>query len=196
MTLTQQLAQFIASGIVNGTIYALLGLGLVAIHSVTRVVNVAQGEFAALGALLASTLVARGMPLSLAAGVAVVAAAAAGGGVYRTGIRPARDAGPLAGALGGLAGVLITPLTLATYDMGLILGLKGFVGVVMAGMSSYPWTVGACILFGVVESLGAGLISSNYRDGIAFGVLVAALLWRALSVLRGGLIVSEETAQE
>jgi len=87
-------------------------------------------------------------------------------------------------------------LTLATYDMGLILGLKGFVGVVMAGMSSYPWTVGACILFGVVESLGAGLISSNYRDGIAFGVLVAALLWRALSVLRGGLIVSEETAQE
>src|SRR2546430_15844512 len=95
MTLTQQLAQFIASGIVNGTIYALLGLGLVAIHSVTRVVNVAQGEFAALGALLASTLVARGMPLSLAAGVAVVAAAAAGGGVYRTGIPPARDAGPL-----------------------------------------------------------------------------------------------------
>ena len=74
MTLTQQLAQFIASGIVNGTIYALLGLGLVAIHSVTRVVNVAQGEFAALGALLASTLVAGEMPLPLAAGVAVARA--------------------------------------------------------------------------------------------------------------------------
>src|SRR5436309_411649 len=192
MTLTQQLAQFIASGIVNGTIYALLGLGLVAIHSVTRVVNVAQGEFTALGALLASTLVARGMPLSLAAGVAVAAARLMGIRVERM----STLAWLIAGALGGLAGVLITPLTLATYDMGLILGLKGFVGVVMAGMSSYPWTVGACILFGVVESLGAGLISSNYRDGIAFGVLVAALLWRALSVLRGGLIVSEETAQE
>lgn len=298
MTLTQQLAQFIASGIVNGTIYALLALGLVAIHSVTRVVNVAQGEFAALGALLASTLVAGGMPLSLATAVAVVAAAAAGGGVYWTAIRPARDAGPLtlliitialhlalkglllliwgtnpyglrpftagpplrialavvtrqslwvigvtavvlavlylfftrtilgkalracavnptaarlmgirvermsalawmiAGALGGLAGVLITPLTLATYDMGLILGLKGFVGAVTAGMASYPWTVTACIFFGVIESLGSGLISSNYRDGIAFGVLIAALLWRALAALRGGLLVSEDAAQE
>ena len=298
MTLTQQIAQFLASGIINGTIYALLGLGLVAIHSATRVVNVAQGEFAALGALLASTLVTRGMPLSLAAAVAVGVAAAVGGGVYRTAIRPARDAGPLtlliitialhlslkgllllvwgtdphslrpftagpplriaaavvtrqslwviavttvvlvllyvfftrtilgkslracavnptaarlmgirvermsalawmiAGALGGLAGVLIAPLTLATYDMGLILGLKGFVGAVIAGMASYPWTVAACILFGVVESLGAGLISSNYRDGIAFGVLIAALLWRALAALRGGLIISEEAAQE
>src|SRR5947208_15810300 len=96
MTLTQQLAQFIASGIVNGTIYALLGLGLVAIHSVTRVVNVAQGEFAALGALLASTLVAGGMALSRAAGVAVLAAAAARGRVSRRGIRPARHSGPLA----------------------------------------------------------------------------------------------------
>src|SRR5437667_297939 len=91
MTLTQQLAQFIASGIVNGTIYALLGLGLVAIHSVTRVVNVAQGEFAALGALLASTLVARGMPLSLAAGVAVVAA----------GVRSEPDRGAADGHPGG-----------------------------------------------------------------------------------------------
>src|SRR2546428_5059168 len=95
MTLTQQIAQFLASGIINGTICAVLGLGLVAIHSATRVVNVGQGEVAAVGALLASTLVTRGMPLSLAAAVAVSVAAAAGGGVYRTAIRPARDAGPL-----------------------------------------------------------------------------------------------------
>src|SRR3989442_1750197 len=90
MTLTQQIAQFLASGIINGTIYALLGLGLVAIHSATRVVNVAQGEFAALGALLASTLVTRGMPLSLAAAVAVGVAAPVGGGGYRTAILPGR----------------------------------------------------------------------------------------------------------
>src|SRR5256712_13536461 len=103
MTLTQQIAQFLASGIINGTIYALLGLGLVAIHSATRVVNVAQGEFAALGALLASTLVTRGMPLSLAAAVAVGVAGAGGGGGYRRGIRPARGAGPLAPPLITLA---------------------------------------------------------------------------------------------
>src|SRR2546425_7140501 len=95
MTLTQQIAQFLASGIINGTIYALLGLGLVAIHSATRVVNVAQGEFAALGALLASTLVTRGMPLSLAAAVAVGVAAAAGGGGYPPPVPPGRGARPL-----------------------------------------------------------------------------------------------------
>src|SRR2546428_6247738 len=96
MTLTQQIAQFLASGIINGTIYALLGLGLVAIHSATRVVNVAQGEFAALGALLASTLVTRGMPLSLAAAVAVSVAAAAGGGGLPPGFPPAPGRRPLA----------------------------------------------------------------------------------------------------
>ncbi len=298
MTLSQQIAQFIASGVVSGTIYALLALGLVVLYSVTRVVNVAQGEFAAFGALLAAVLVLRGVPLWGAVLVAVAAAAALGGGIHWVAIRPARGAstlvlliitialhlalkgillllwgtnpyslpafssGPpvhifsavvnrqglwvlgmtaltlgvlylffartirgkslracavnvtaarlvgirvenmgtlawiIAGALGGLAGVLITPLSLATYDMGLILGLKGFVGAVVAGMVSYPWTVTACIAFGVVESLGAGLISSNYRDAIAFSVLIAILLWRALRTLRIGLLSSEEALQE
>lgn len=298
MSIEQQIAQFIASGIVSGTIYALLGLGLVAIYSVTRVINVAQGEFAVFGALLAASLVGRGVSLWIALPVAVAGAAALGGAMYRLAIFPARHAtaltlliitiamhlalkgtlllvwgtnpyglpafspGPpvrvltavisrqslwvlavtvvtlvalylfftrtirgkslracavnpiaarlvgirvdrmgllawiLAGGLGGLAGVLITPLTLATYDMGLILGLKGFVGAVVVGLVSYPWTVSACIAFGIVESLGAGLISSNYRDAIAFGVLIAVLLWRALRTLRIGVITSEEAAQE
>src|SRR2546430_14094852 len=158
MTLTQQLAQFIASGIVNGTIYALLGLGLVAIHSVTRVVSVAQGEFAALGALLASTLVAGEMPLPLAAGVAVMAAAAVGGGVYRIGIRPAHDAGPLT--------LLIITIALHLALKGLLLlvwgtnpyGLRPFtagpplriLSAAVAGQS--PWAVGVtavcpCVLY-------------------------------------------------
>jgi branched-chain amino acid transport system permease protein len=298
MTFPQQIAQFIASGLVTGTIYALLGLGLVVIYSVTRVVNVAQGEFAAFGALLAAVMASRGTPLWVTMPVAVSATAALGAGLHRLAIRPARgastlvlliitiamhlalkgilllifgtnpyslpplSAGPpvrifsavlarqglwvmtvtggalvllylfftktirgkslracaanvtaarlvgirvawmgtlawgIAGALGGLAGVLIAPLTLATYDMGLILGLKGFVGAVVAGLVSYPWTVAACIGFGIVESLGAGLFSSNYRDAIAFSVLIAILLWRALRILHVGLVVSEEAAAE
>jgi branched-chain amino acid transport system permease protein len=296
VTLQQQIAQFVAGGLVNGAIYALLGLGLVVIHSVTRVVNVAQGEFAALGALLTASLITR-VPYPLAVLLAVAATTGAGVAMHRAAIRPARGAsaltlliitiavhltlrgvllilwgtepyslppfsagGPLraagavvnrqslwvlagaasilvaaylffartihgkalracavnaeaarlygisveamglqafaiAGALGGIAGVLITPLTLATYDMGLILGLKGFVGAVVVGFASYPWTVAACLLFGVVEALGAGLVSSAYRDAIAFGVLVAILLWRALAAAREGLLISEEAAE-
>jgi branched-chain amino acid transport system permease protein len=298
MSLEQQIAQFIASGLANGAIYALLGLGLVIIHSVTRVVNVAQGEFAAFGALLTATLVARRVPYGLAIAVAVAASTAVGAAMHRLAIRPVRLAtalvlliitiavhltlrgillilwgtdpyslppfsagaplriagavlnrqslwvlgavgvilaasylfftltiygkalracavNPIAArlygidvarmgmlsfaisaALGGAAGVLITPLALATYDMGLILGLKGFVGATVVGFSSHPLTVAACFAFGVVESLGAGLISSAYRDAIAFGVLLAVLLWRALAAAREGALVSEERAQE
>src|SRR5699024_5449022 len=43
----------LVSGLTNGAIYALLGLGLVLIYNVTRVINIAQGEFVMLGALTA-----------------------------------------------------------------------------------------------------------------------------------------------
>lgn len=95
MTVSQQIAQFIASGLVTGTIYALLGLGLVVVYSVTRVVNVAQGEFAAFGALLAAVLASRGTPVWLAMIVAVTAAAALGAGLHRLAIQPARAASTL-----------------------------------------------------------------------------------------------------
>ncbi|MDR7567869.1 MAG: branched-chain amino acid ABC transporter permease, partial [Armatimonadota bacterium] len=95
MTLGQQLAQFIAAGIVNGAIYALLGLGLVVIYSVTRAVNVAQGELAALGALLAATLVSAGWPVEGALLVAPTASALVGLLAYLAGIRPVRTASPL-----------------------------------------------------------------------------------------------------
>ena len=86
MTLEQQIAQFVASGLVNGAIYALLGLGLVVIASVTRVVNVAQGEFAAFGALLAASAVGAGVPLGAALLLAVAAATALGAGAGRYGM--------------------------------------------------------------------------------------------------------------
>jgi branched-chain amino acid transport system permease protein len=95
MSSGQQILQFLTTGITNGSIYALIALGFVVIHSVTSVINFAQGEFAMLGALLAISLMSAGLPKGLAvmgavAGVGTVAAI-----LYRVALRPVRDSSPL-----------------------------------------------------------------------------------------------------
>lgn len=81
----------------------------------------------------------------------------------------------IAGGMGALAGVVFTPITLASYDMGLMFGLKGFVAAVLGGLTSIPGALVGGVLLGVLESLGAGYISSGYKDALAFLILVLIL---------------------
>lgn len=85
----------------------------------------------------------------------------------------------LSAGLGAVAGIVIAPLTLVSYNMGLMLGLKGFVAAVIGGLVSAPGAVIGGLLLGVLESLSAGLISSGMKDAIAFLALFVVLLWRA-----------------
>jgi branched-chain amino acid transport system permease protein len=101
----------------------------------------------------------------------------------------------IAGGLAAAAGVMITPDSLATYDMGLLLGLKGFVGAVMGRLNNHAMTVAGCLALGIVESLAAGLGPSGYRDAVAFLVLIVVLIWQAIPVLRHGVLASEEAAE-
>ena len=89
----------------------------------------------------------------------------------------------LAAGLGAAAGAVISPITYATYDMGLMLGLKGFVAAVLGGLVSPPAAIAGGFLLGVVESLAAGLVSSAYKDAVAFVVLVVVCLAQVLGVL-------------
>lgn len=273
-----ELGQYLASGVVVGGIYALIGLGFVIVFGVTRIVNFAQGEFVALGALVLATLSARGVALPLAFAGAVAAGVGAGILLERTAVRPLRampalatlivtigasialrgiallvwgtdpaavpafSAGPalvlggavivrqgvwvlvaaasvfallwaffthtyvgaalracaangrgarlcgirvdrmrltafaLAGGLGAVAGAVVAPITYATYDMGLMLGLKGFVAAVIGGLVSPPGAIAGGLALGIVESLAAGLVSSAYKDAVAFVVLIALCL--------------------
>jgi len=286
MSSGQQVLQYLVTGITNGSIYALIALGFVVIHSVTSVVNFAQGEFAMLGALLAISLMAAGLPQGVALAGAVIAVGVFAALLYRVGLRPARDASPLAmiiitigaalavrgvalviwgtepyamqpfsagnplqvggavirlqslwvlgttlmlqpllhlfftrtmlgrslracavnrlaarlvgiqtekmalmafglsGAVGALGGIIITPIIFATYDMGLMLSLKGFVAAVMGGLVNYPAAVAGGFLLGILESLGAGLISSGYKDAIAFVALFVILISKPRWIVR------------
>jgi branched-chain amino acid transport system permease protein len=274
----EQLAQYLASGLVVGGIYALIGLGFVIVFGVTRIVNFAQGEFVMLGALGMVTLTGRGLAVGTAFALTLVAVAGVGALLERVAVRPLRrapalavliltigasialrgaalvgwgtdplavpafTAGPplvvggavvvrqglwvlgvaaaafaalwwffnhtyagaavracavnpraarlmgirvdrvsllawtLSGALGAAAGAVIAPITYATYDMGLMLGLKGFVAAVLGGLASPPAAIAGGFALGVVESLAAGLVSSAYKDAVAFVVLITICL--------------------
>ncbi|MEO5366289.1 MAG: branched-chain amino acid ABC transporter permease [Magnetococcus sp. WYHC-3] len=94
----------------------------------------------------------------------------------------------LSAFLGAAAGVLITPITFTTYDAGLMLGLKGFAAAILGGMASPMGAVAGGLTLGVLESFGAGLISSGHKDAIAFALILFVLILRpqGLFGVRGG----------
>ncbi len=91
----------------------------------------------------------------------------------------------LSAALGAAGGILIAPLTLGVYDMGTMLGLKGFSAAILGGLGSSLGGVLGGLLLGVAESLASGLISSGYRDAVAFFILLLALFIRPQGLLGG-----------
>jgi branched-chain amino acid transport system permease protein len=275
-----QLAQYIATGLTVGAVYALVALGFSIIYNASGVINFAQGEFVMIGGMSAVSLVATGLPLAIAVPLAVVATTLAGLALEKLAIAPARGApvvtliiitigasiflrglativwdkklhalpafsgerpiellgatvvpqslwviGATAGivaalgwffgrtrlgkallatacnrlaaqlvginvrhvlalafglsaALGALAGILIAPITLTSYDVGVMLGLKGFAAAILGGLGSGPGAVAGGLLLGVLESLSAGYVSSAYKDVIAFVILLAVLFVR------------------
>jgi len=82
----------------------------------------------------------------------------------------------LSAALGAIGGVLLTPITLTSYDVGIMLGLKGFVAVVVGGLGSGLGAVVGGLLVGVIEAMAAGYISSAYKDAIPF-ILILFILF-------------------
>ncbi len=78
-------------------------------------------------------------------------------------------------AIGAVAGVLVTPITFTSYDVGTALALKGFAAAVSGGMGNPLGAVAGGLIIGLLEALGAGYVSSSYKDAIAFVVLD----WRA-----------------
>jgi branched-chain amino acid transport system permease protein len=103
------------------------------------------------------------------------------------GINPSRMsllAFSLAAALGAIGGMVLAPATRPTYDMGLMLGLKGFVAAIMGGLVSFPGAVIGGLVLGVGENVGAGVTSSGYKDLIVFVILILILLFRQRGFLR------------
>jgi branched-chain amino acid transport system permease protein len=85
----------------------------------------------------------------------------------------------MAAFIGGLSGLLIGPTTTIFYDSGFLIGLKGFVAAVFAGLSSYPLALVGALGVGLLESFGS-FWASAFKEVIVFGAVLPVLLWRSL----------------
>jgi branched-chain amino acid transport system permease protein len=84
----------------------------------------------------------------------------------------------LSGALGAIAGVMVAPITLMQYDTGLAIGLKGFVACMIGGLGNPLGAFAGGLFLGVIEALASGVLSSGWKNAIAFLLLIAVLLVR------------------
>jgi branched-chain amino acid transport system permease protein len=277
--MSAQLVQFLLSGLTVGAIYALVALGFAIIYNASHVINFAQGEFVMIGGMATAAFVESGLPLPLAAILAVGGATLVGLALEKLAVEPARGAPVvtliiitigasillrglaslvwdkkihavpafsgevplqlggatllpqtlwvlgttvltvallwwffnrtltgkailavshnrlaaqlmgisvrrvllvsfgLSAALGALAGVLIAPISFTSWDIGVMLGLKGFAAAILGGMGSGPGAIVGGLALGLIESLGAGYLSSAYKDVFAFVIILAALIF-------------------
>lgn len=83
-----------------------------------------------------------------------------------------------ASVLSALGGILLAPLFFVTTEMGTLVGLKGFVAMIIGGFGSIPGAIIGGLILGLGENVAAFTISSTYKDAIAFVFLLVFLLIR------------------
>jgi branched-chain amino acid transport system permease protein len=82
----------------------------------------------------------------------------------------------LSALLGALAGVLTAPITLTRYDVGIMLGLKGFCAAILGGLGTATGALAGGVILGLTEAMAAGYVSSAYKDAVAFLLILAVLV--------------------
>jgi branched-chain amino acid transport system permease protein len=86
-------------------------------------------------------------------------------------------------ALGAAAGILSAPIVYVNPSMGAAVGQKGFAAAVLGGLGNIPGAIVGGLVFGVIEAVSAGFISSAYTKGIAFIVVLAVLMFKPSGIL-------------
>lgn len=94
----------------------------------------------------------------------------------------------LSALIGAIAGIVAAPITTTSYDLGLMLGMKGFVAATLGGLGSGMGAVLGGLLVGLLEALVAGYISSAYKDAVPFVLIIFVLM-----LLPNGLLGREST---
>jgi len=87
-------------------------------------------------------------------------------------------------ALAAAAGVMIAMYYgLVNFMIGYLAGLKAFTAAVLGGIGNIPGAMLGGLLLGLVESFGAGYISSEYKDAFSFGILILVIVLRPQGLL-------------
>jgi branched-chain amino acid transport system permease protein len=89
----------------------------------------------------------------------------------------------LSSALAGAAGLLLAPLLNVSPTMGTLVGLKAFAVAIIGGLDSALGIVLAGLLYGLVEAIVAGYVSTGAREIVGFAVVIAMLVVRPWGLL-------------
>src|SRR5438093_719287 len=143
-------------------------IGFVLLWQTSNTINFAQGEFVVLPAFaMVLFFVIFRLPFA-----AAMLAAVLGINVSRL----VTITFMLNAALTAVAAILIAPVYLVKYDIGIGLGLKAFYAAIIGGFNQIRGALLGGLLVGVVETLSAAYISSHFRDAFALVILIAVLL--------------------
>jgi branched-chain amino acid transport system permease protein len=91
-------------------------------------------------------------------------------------------------ALAAAAGLLISPLVYVSPSVGDALGIKGFVAAIIGGLGDLPGAVVGGLLYGLIETIASGYISSQYTGLIAYSLLALVLIVRPEGILGARLV--------
>ena len=84
----------------------------------------------------------------------------------------------ISASIAAIGGILLTPITSTNYEVGIMLGLKGFAAAIIGGLSNPFGAVLGGLILGIMEVLVAGYLSSEYKDAVAFIMMLVILFVR------------------
>lgn len=94
----------------------------------------------------------------------------------------------LSTGMGAVAGTIIAPITMPAYDMGAMLGLKGFCAAMLGGLGSLWGSLLGGFLLGILEAMGVGFVSSGLKDATAFLLLLLVLYFRPGGIISASIV--------
>lgn len=136
------------------------------------VIGAALVAFLALGVFFTRTYAGKGMT---ACASNRFAAQAIGINVRRMGLL----AFALGGLLGGLAGILLTPIQPLSFNSDVDLAISGFAAAIFGGLRSFEAALVGGLILGVAESLVAGYAQASYQTVVALGLMLLLMVWQA-----------------
>ncbi len=90
----------------------------------------------------------------------------------------------IGGAMAGVAGMLyIVFFEVTTFAVGFVLGIKAFTAAVLGGIGNLRGALLGGLSLGLIEEYGASIVGSQWKDVIAFSVLVLVLMFRPTGLL-------------
>lgn len=95
----------------------------------------------------------------------------------------------LGSGMGAVAGIMVSMYYNTMYPtMGYLAGVKAFAAAVLGGIGSVPGAMLGGVVLGIAETLGAGYLSSPYRDGVAYAVMILVIIFRPSGLLGRSLV--------